>query len=150
MIRVPDTELDLSQDGTVTLRQGAPFTGVMYECHQDGRLRSEIEFTDGIENGMQREYFPSGSVASESCYGQGSAWRLERVWFMTGQLKSEVVYFYGLPVSKKGWDEAGVLAQSDEMDDHNSLYDRFEGARKEYRRLAGLMSRRPSLPRKYS
>lgn len=53
-----------SGGGIILYYQGRPFTGIIEEF-SNGILIGESEFTNGHLGGVQREYYPSGTIKEE-------------------------------------------------------------------------------------
>ena len=60
---VPESELYIDQDMAYT-SDGVPFTGIAYELIP-GRWRSEVTYRDGMQDGVARDWYPSGQPKGE-------------------------------------------------------------------------------------
>jgi antitoxin component YwqK of YwqJK toxin-antitoxin module len=130
----------------VALRKGKHFTGAAYQLHPDGWLQSEIEYVDGVRDGMARYYFTSGQVKSEIFARRNLAWRLERDWRENGWLQREAVYVFDLLVYERAWDHAGAVVRDYEISERDPNYARFDDARARYRWLAGGTKTKRAMP----
>jgi antitoxin component YwqK of YwqJK toxin-antitoxin module len=110
MRRLPFNQIGYRDDGFYC-HKDKPFTGVAFVRWDDGKLRAEIEYRDGMRWGVAKEWFPNGCLAGEA----GWAWDLyhgvSREWHENGQLASEDVFEYGIRLSGKKWDANGKLVE---------------------------------------
>jgi antitoxin component YwqK of YwqJK toxin-antitoxin module len=60
--------------------RGEKFTGRAVERDKNGRVTAIIEFVGGIQNGSEREYYPNGTLASETIYKTGIPHGLSKSW----------------------------------------------------------------------
>jgi antitoxin component YwqK of YwqJK toxin-antitoxin module len=93
------------------LLAGEPFTGFVFDLHDNGQLEVEQEFRDGFASGAARNYFESGNLEEESHWRGGVYHGLRRTWHQNGQLASEELFEWGGVLSRKRWDETGELVE---------------------------------------
>ena len=105
MLRVPLQDTDQDDEDRVTYR-GERFTGVTVETYRDGSLLTETHYTDGVEDGPERQFRPDGSLEEETIYDFGLP-AIERKWHPNGQLAYEAHLRQGSLVSEQWWDEDG-------------------------------------------
>jgi antitoxin component YwqK of YwqJK toxin-antitoxin module len=121
MKRVPHDSLDYPGDGYYYL-DDEPFTGLGVSHYEDGSLKSEIEFKDGLKSGLERHWFASGKLHSEAEMRRSVVHGKERVWYSSGQLKEEGDYEHGVTLRRKEWDEDGDLVEEYELKETDSDY----------------------------
>lgn len=63
--------------------------GVLKEYHDNGQLRLEANYTDGKLNGSIREYYSSGQLKYEGAYNNGIPVGIHKEYESNGQLKSQ-------------------------------------------------------------
>lgn len=100
--------LEYKTDG-VYYSAGYPFTGVAVDEYADGTKFSEMEFEDGRQNGITRDFFRNGAVKRECVYSKGILHGIEREWYDGGVQKSETHYNGGEITKILEWDEMGIL-----------------------------------------
>lgn len=91
----------------MALLNGVPFTGIVFSLHRGGDLESECNYVDGLPDGLQQEWYPSGQLAGRAIAvrGRGSSesWR----WHPNGTQASYRRNVDQRPVELLDWDEAG-------------------------------------------
>ncbi|MEV6414219.1 hypothetical protein [Kribbella sp. NPDC051718] len=93
---VRDSELEFDSDLVFTL-DGEAFTGIAYE--ESAELgRSEIAYRDGLQEGLARDWYPSGVPKGESRYVQNVLHGTSREFDEQGRLVVEERYEYGVCV----------------------------------------------------
>ncbi|OEJ23145.1 hypothetical protein AR457_38130 [Streptomyces agglomeratus] len=100
------------------LYRGEPFTGEVAE-YQSGRLISLDEYTDGVLNGLSREWYQDGTLRSEGVVRDGRAVGEVKEWYPNGVLKSRKFFDSAIAslCEEETWDEHGVLLTSWRRDD---------------------------------
>ena len=77
---------------------------------EEERFRTERNYSDGKENGLNRDWYLSGQLETEFSAVDGRRQGLYRSWHDNGQLKLESTYEAGLMQGvRKSWDESGQL-----------------------------------------
>ncbi|MFF9346862.1 toxin-antitoxin system YwqK family antitoxin [Streptomyces sp. NPDC014734] len=102
----PDVDMDGNQR---FLYRGELHTGELAE-YSGGRLISLDEYTDGVPDGLSREWYRDGTLRSEGVVRAGRAVGEFKEWHPNGVLGS-LKFFDGSPVSlreEETWDERGV------------------------------------------
>ncbi|MEV0383780.1 hypothetical protein [Nonomuraea sp. NPDC050643] len=105
MLRVPLHDTHEDDQDRVTYN-GERFTGVTVETFPDGRLLAESSFTDGVQDGPERQFRADGSLWVENIYEFGWTVR-EREWHPNGRLARDKLLRGGQVVSQQWWDENG-------------------------------------------
>jgi len=116
-------------DDLIYLYEGKPFTGVGCEYWPDGRLRSEITYVDGMEDGWSRDWYENGVLMSETQYRRGCAVGANREWQENGRLKLEERIEHGFLVESKEWNENGQLVNEYDIRNDNSNFPLLQQAR---------------------
>lgn len=95
----------------------SPYSGVVKGIRRvessDGeeeRFRTERNYSDGEENGLNRDWYLNGQLEAEFSAVDGRRQGLYRSWHDNGQRKRELTYEAGLRQGvQKSWDENGQL-----------------------------------------
>ena len=123
--RVRDEELDFLDDMTCVY-QGSPFTGISCEYWPSGKLRCEISYIEGVQEGQAIEWYESGPKKGESEHHNNNFHGCSREWYENGQLKSEDYYEYSIELSHKAWSQDGTLLEAREIEEGSSSYHLLE------------------------
>lgn len=105
-MNTPIENLDFLDDQTCCLG-GRPFTGTAVESFRDGRIRSEISYVDGMQDGMSRDWYESGVLRYEAMYRENNLHGTLREWHTSGAPKVEAVYEMGIELNFIEWSEDG-------------------------------------------
>lgn len=110
--RVQGDQTHLDEYGRVCGEDGELFTGELEERTDDGRVASLSNYFDGVEHGLQQEWWPGGTKRAEGVTDMGAAVGRWRSWRANGQL-SELVVFNenGREMTRKCWNAAGELTE---------------------------------------
>jgi antitoxin component YwqK of YwqJK toxin-antitoxin module len=106
-MRVNIDETDINDDQYV-LYNGELYTGTVFELLH-GKIHAEIDYVDGIREGMSRLYYPDGTLESEESFRDGLGHGRQRYWYPNGQLKEEMFVDMGVMTSTRKWAEDGTL-----------------------------------------
>ena len=101
-----DAELNWDECGYFTVdRDGIRFTGLAYEVYdhkdmkyypffntdfQDGTLLDYVYFVNGLQDGVEVEFYPSGAVHSYSVYDKGRLVGTSYEWYENGMIKKYI------------------------------------------------------------
>lgn len=101
----PDVGMDL---GRRLLHHGELFTGEVEE-RLGGVLVSVESYVDGLPHGPGREWYPDGTLRSETTARAGRAVGVAREWHPNGRLAAERVFTEdgSTMLSDREWDENG-------------------------------------------
>jgi antitoxin component YwqK of YwqJK toxin-antitoxin module len=80
----------MSADGTRWVRHG-----LFVAYHENGRVSSEGEYIDSLEQGTWRDYHENGQLAAEGCYVDGKEHGYWRYWDASGREEASVEYDHG-------------------------------------------------------
>jgi antitoxin component YwqK of YwqJK toxin-antitoxin module len=133
--RVPADSLSYPGDGRQYL-DDEPFTGVAYYLDDQGQLVGEIEYRNGLEWGLKREWYAPDEPYYEGNFFMGVLHGRKREWHDNGQLAEDGDYEYGFALRRKKWDEDGDLEEEYELKESDSDYTRLEKFREIYKEKA--------------
>jgi hypothetical protein len=119
VLRVPDDDLDFGPD-QVMHYHGVPFTGISFEDDKGGR--AELQYRNGLQDGMAREWWPSGQLKEETPYREGFAHGVIRAYDDAGRLIQESLREYGILLRRTTYDEDGAVETEDIQLDPNSYH----------------------------
>jgi antitoxin component YwqK of YwqJK toxin-antitoxin module len=119
------------------------FTGIGYYLYDEGGLEAEITYRDGIQMGLRRAWYPSGTLWHEYHMFRGVFHGKKREWHDNGQLAEEADYEIGFKLRSKAWDEYGNLIEEFELDKNDPDYERLEQYRAAYKMELEEEERRP-------
>jgi antitoxin component YwqK of YwqJK toxin-antitoxin module len=111
---IQDSELDFESD-LVYMYRGKPFTGVAYE-ESPTRGRSDVMYHSGLQDGLSRDWYPSGKVKSEMMFDQNDRHGGYRNYDEAGRVVEEGFYEYSVLVSRKIFDSAGNVVEEFNLD----------------------------------
>src|SRR5262249_54685499 len=80
----------MSADGTRWVRHG-----LFVAYREDGKVASEGQYVDGLEQGTWRDFHENGQLASEGCYVNGKEHGYWRFWAPDGTEERPVEYVDG-------------------------------------------------------
>ena len=89
--------------------QGKLFSGKLVWYNEDGKIGSEAEYLNGIQDGITRGWYSNGQMRSERFYKEGCIHGYVREWYESGQIKRAEEIYSGIALSTKEWDEKGNL-----------------------------------------
>ncbi|CAO5258491.1 MORN variant repeat protein [Frankia sp. AgKG'84/4] len=95
-------------DDLFVVYEGKLFTGRVIDRYKDGQICKIDTYRKGRPNGLERSYFPDGSIESEHWHEDGGWHGTGRTWFPDGKLESETLYNHGEVVHEKRWSEDGT------------------------------------------
>lgn len=87
----------------------ALFNGSAVDYHENGELRSEINYSKGKRNGLSTMYFSDGKVKSKSNYKDGTFHGFVKCFFSNGELKLNEIYKAGKVETLELYGEDGIL-----------------------------------------
>ena len=101
-----DAELNWDECGYYTVdREGSHFTGLAYEVYdhkdmkyypffntdfQDGTLMDYVYYVNGLQDGVEVEFYPSGAVQSYCVYEKGKPAGKSYEWYENGMIKKYI------------------------------------------------------------
>lgn len=126
---VEDSELDFDSDLVCTL-DGEAFTGIAYE-EVPALGRSEISYRDGVQEGLARDWYPSGVLKGESHYVEGVLHGTSREYDESGHLMTEVFFEYGIRVLARRFSSDGKVMATEELDSNDEAARQLDRLRAE-------------------
>lgn len=98
--RVIDSEQLEERSGVYyVINEEKPFSGKMTGFHKNGKQSAEATYTNGIPQGMFRQWYENGQLKTEVNLVNGQMDGLLRMWQEDGQLTAETVYVNGKEVN---------------------------------------------------
>lgn len=126
MLRVQWNEVsyapEVGPDGSY-LYQGKPFTGIRFGLYPDGNVKCEEEFRHGLQWGLSRDWYRSGTLRREVTLFQGGLQGIERAWFEDGRLQEEREGEYGILLRERIWDQDDNLVKEYELKPSDPAHD---------------------------
>ncbi len=119
MRRVPFYEID---EEHVAEFEGVPFTGIAFEESEDGRLMEEVQFKDGLQDGLAREWYLNGQLCRQGGFYQGVQHGAHDEWYETGARKRHAEFELGVLLAETTWSESGTVAQEFVIDPASPNY----------------------------
>lgn len=83
---------DMEDVGIVSHFKGKPFTGVGFRLHENGELKLECTFKDGLKYGKTVKYYENGKLQVEEYYKDDKLDGLSMYYYDNGQLFYESKY----------------------------------------------------------
>ncbi len=121
--------LEINED-LIYFFQNTPFMGVAYELWENDKLRSEVEFVNGIENGWHKEWYRNGNLKMEMFLKNAVLHGEKKEWYENGQLKSELTGEFGIVLSSKKWNKEGKLVEEYNLAEDHPQYQSLKISRK--------------------
>src|SRR5262249_24558098 len=106
MERINVDELDFTDDYCYEYL-GKPFTGIAYEVSPQGRTVCEMEFKDGMQHGLTKQWYSAGQLKVEASYRFNGLHGPRREWYDNRQLKKEEEYENGICLRRRIYDMIG-------------------------------------------
>jgi hypothetical protein len=122
MIRVDHDELDPTEDYLSFTYKDKPFTGIGYECDENGNLISEICYKEGQKDGVTKERFVNGKISLEENYRHNTLHGRCRKWYEIGVLESEEIYELGICIRRRVWSEDGTEIENYIIDENSPQF----------------------------
>jgi antitoxin component YwqK of YwqJK toxin-antitoxin module len=119
--KVPGEQLLRSQ---LTLRDGrwgragqaTPFTGVLLEVYDSGRLKARSAISNGLPEGLSEGWYTNGQMQVREYFRLGLSHGLRMKWYCNGRKQSEVMTLAGkLEGTFRRWNEDGSLSEEIEL-----------------------------------
>ncbi|REG22421.1 hypothetical protein DES44_1572 [Roseateles depolymerans] len=99
-------------DDQTCLCQGNPFTGVAVFYRASGTRESEVEYLDGIQQGLMRDWNEFGVLVLEAEVRNGAYHGLVRYFSDHGQPLREEDYEFGICTARRVHDEGGAVRET--------------------------------------
>lgn len=114
-------DLLYEDDGTYS-HEGMPFSGIACDFFPDGRVKSEVQFVNGHQEGVAKEWYDNGQIKFEGMYLGDGLHGVSKEWHPNGQLKEESLCEFGICLESKEWDEKGFPIKRFQLDPTNAAY----------------------------
>lgn len=93
-------------------------TGVWKCWYPNGKLKSNVFYVNGLEQGVATSWYMDGTIHSETCYENGLMHGYSRLWNGSGVLCNEYNYRNGkLHGLSREWFKSGQIASETELRD---------------------------------
>ncbi len=112
---------DLHEDQLATF-EGVPFTGIAFAESDEQRLTDEVEFRNGLQDGVARDWYANGQLRSEGRFRKGARHGPYAEWYETGAPKRQANYELGVLLKETAWDQAGAVERQYAIDPASSTY----------------------------
>jgi antitoxin component YwqK of YwqJK toxin-antitoxin module len=130
VLRIDESELELSEDGLIVLYDGKPFTGVAFETNASGVLIDEAEYVAGQLSGTARLWSDSGVLISERALTANAAHGVSREWYGSGALKSVSEHELGILLKRTRYAESGEVTEQYVLKETDPWYSTLQLLRK--------------------
>ncbi len=84
--------------GIVTHFKGRPFTGVGFRLHENGELKLECTFKDGLKHGKYEQFYENGKVKLETYFEEDKT-----RWFNQRISRKRGIIYRGQIGKKANW-----------------------------------------------
>jgi antitoxin component YwqK of YwqJK toxin-antitoxin module len=113
-VHVSQTTVD---EGEIVVYNGAPLTGDVYNTAPNGTVVTAKSYRDGLEEGVQREWYADGRPESEYRVEDNQLVGETLDWHRNGRLARRQVFDeYGQLQAREVWDEEGDLLPDESFD----------------------------------
>lgn len=86
------------------------YNGIYQKWHDNGQLKSECEYKNGVKEGPLKSWYENGQFWEECVYKNGKREGPLKSWYFDGQLEEEYEYKNGVYNGLyKGWNQNGQL-----------------------------------------
>jgi antitoxin component YwqK of YwqJK toxin-antitoxin module len=113
---------ELDWDDYIYYMDGKKFNGTGFELFENGNLKTETEFSYGMENGGSKEWYENGQLMDEDNYKLGTKHGLSKSWFENAKIKRESEYELGILTKETVWDENGEKIKDFTLTESDSNY----------------------------
>lgn len=112
--KIPESELEYEDD--IRCFNGEPFTGVGYDLFDNGELKSEYEYRNGLEHNICKEWYANGQLKEQIECKRGMKYGESISFFENGLKKIESHYEWGVELDYKEWSQVGELLIERKLD----------------------------------
>lgn len=115
--------LKLHLENGLLLKDGHPFTGIVYTLQPGGRDTAEIiSFNQGREDGLWKRYYPGGRLMEKRSFSNGKKVGSYYAWWPDGVMKLAYHFYNGeYNGTCREWNQQGALVK--EMNYRNGYED---------------------------
>lgn len=97
----------LEFDDQLALLGSVPFTGIAYSDYPDGKLAFQRSYREGLPEGLQEEWYPSGKLFQRWIAVRGNGSSESWTWYPDGIQRSYRQKRDGRILISLAWDEIG-------------------------------------------
>lgn len=126
---VNGVDLAFGEDQTCIYR-GFPFTGTAVFYRTDGTLESEVEYLDGVQNGLVRDWNEASVLVLEAEVKNGAYHGRVRHFSDSGHLLREDGYEFGICIARWESLENGGLRKMFSLDSSDEAFKVLQAMRK--------------------
>lgn len=126
--------------------QGRPFTGRAREYSPEGVLIGEMDYVDGMLDGVSRGWYPSGQLQEEEHFRANGRHGPSRQWYENGTLQRETLWEHSIRVRERQWNEKGELTRDYVLSEDKPMFRRLEQLRRTHDRLDARTENPPEPP----
>lgn len=85
--------------------------GIHQHYFPNGKLKTEIEYVDGLPHGIVKLYYSNGQLKRELHFEHGRRHGTDRSWYENGQLFIDTEYDNNRAIRSRGWLSDGTLVK---------------------------------------
>ena len=89
------------KDQVIHRASGQLFTGLLRELGENGRLRAEINFKDGVRHGLAKEWHDNGEMALQGKWDNGVPVGIISEWLEDGFIRRNTTYQAGQIIKRQ-------------------------------------------------
>ena len=108
VLKVDATNKDIAPVANSITYKGLPFTGMLIERYESGKLKKQTHYEAGLLEGLSEGWFENGQKESERYYEAGEKEGVHKGWWPNGNARFEYAFsegnYHGL---FKEWYESG-------------------------------------------
>ena len=102
--------LVLDQNQGLMLFEHKPFTGKAITSNADSLMVEEVNYLDGVKNGVMKKWFYDGTLSYEANYDKGKLNGWSKSYWKDGQIRSETFFTNGIVDGvQRQWYKSGQL-----------------------------------------
>lgn len=132
MIKVNDDDLEYNFEKGLYYYQGIPFTGQAVGCFPDDTLSYETTFINGLHDGIQKRWYPSGKLEAVYHFLKGGGHGTNQEWYESGKIRKEEIIEFGVKIQRIEWDEQGNVTEKYILKESDPVYEILQGRRKKW------------------
>jgi len=111
----------IDQNVTVYYQNGKPYTGTVYEEFQ-GRIDLEYEVVNGIKQGLEKEYYPDGTIQSISQYVGNVLDGPLINYYESGAVEEKAMFEKGVCIQSTSYDQLGRVTEEHTISEQSTEY----------------------------
>ena len=111
---IDDLETEMDQEAQLYYTDGQPYTGIVYEMLQD-QLDVEYEVIDGMKNGREVEYYPSGKIRTVCTYKSNLLDGPLTHYFENGIVQEQALFEKGVCIESTSFNGSGNVVATEAL-----------------------------------